>query len=177
LSSTATVAPAAASARASVEPAGPPPTFTASRRSSALPGRGAARRRQVVVAIAREQYLEKLHAAGGERSDRTGEVQLPGAREFGAARRAHLVDRAEVTHHPVAQRLGVMQPQVLDVEHAETAGLENRHHFAERGRLRAREDAPLDPAVHGFRAIAPDRMDQAEAVRREAAVDHPPSAR
>ena len=96
---------------------------------------------------------------------------MPGAREFRAARRAHLVDRRQVARGPVAQRLGVVQAQVLHVEHAEGARLEDRHHLAERGRLRAREDAPLDPAVHRLGAVAADGMDEAQSLRREAAVD------
>src|SRR5918995_7495141 len=40
--------------------------------------------------------------------------------------------------------------------------------------MRAGEDAPIDPAMHQLGAVAPDRVDQAEAAVLEAAVDDAP---
>ena len=72
---------------------------------------------------------------------------------------------------PVPQRLGVMQAEVLHVQHREAPGFETVHHFAQAGRIGAGKNPPLDPGVDLARLVPADGMDQSAAGGAEAAVD------
>jgi hypothetical protein len=64
-----------------------------------------------------------------------------------------------------------VEAQVLDVEHREVEGLEDRAHLRQRRRLTAREDVLLDPRVQPRRRDAADGVDEAAPVRRQDAID------
>ena len=66
-----------------------------------------------------------------------------------------------------------MQTQILHVQHRELALDKDVHHLLQRGRVRARKNAAIDPAMHRLPAIAADRMDEAETCRLQRAVNEP----
>ena len=76
-----------------------------------------ARQRDVVVLRGREQHLEQLQRAGGEGRDRPRQIQPPHAHELLIEHAAHAVHVGFEQRQPVNQRTGVVQPQVLDIQH------------------------------------------------------------
>src|SRR5262245_50640235 len=176
-SSTTTSAPAARSAQAQAEPAGPPPTIRTSARRTRISGAflrvdlgaGPVRRRG---AGRREDDLIELQPAGRERGFGAGEIEVPRAVERVADRFADLPLDVLEALPPVHQRAGVVQAQVVDVEDGELRALEDRLlDLRERRRMAAREDAPRDPRVERTRPIAPDEVQQAASVHR---IERPP---
>jgi GH15 family glucan-1,4-alpha-glucosidase len=130
----------------------------------------------VVVPDSREDHLEQLERARLERGDRAGQVELPDARGALACQLdGSALPGLEATQPvPTCQR--IVAAQVLDVEHGE-ARLEDLLHLEERRRIGVREDVLGDPAAEPLLTIAPDRVNQAAAMRREGPVDHVPELR
>jgi len=73
---------------------------------------------------------------------------------------------------PVPQRLGIVQPQVLDVENREARRLEDVRHFAQGRQITARKNAAFDPGVNRFRPVLTDRLDQTAARGAKTTVRH-----
>ncbi len=93
--------------------------------------------------------------------------QPPGAHEVLVVHRADLVDVVLVACQPVRQRLGVVQAQVLDIQHGQRPGLGETGQLRDTRRIRTREDAFLDPGVDTGRTVAPDRVNQREPILAE----------
>src|SRR4051812_2980574 len=175
LSRTNTSTPRATSSRAAADPAGPPPTINTSQvrtvyRSTSVdvvtsPG-------HIVALSRRKQHLEQLQRASSERSDGAGEIQPPHADELLVKHLRNLVARAVVQVHPMTQRAGIVQPDILDIQDREIPGLENLRQFTEGGRTGARENALFDPGMHRSREIATDGVDQATAYISQTLRDH-----
>lgn len=75
------------------------------------------RPRQLIIGAAGEDDLEQLQRAGGEGRNRAGEIQPPGAHEVVAVHCFDLLRLTIKAREPVFQGLGVVQAQVLDIQH------------------------------------------------------------
>ena len=64
-----------------------------------------------------------------------------------------------------------MEPEVLDVDDGEVERFEDRHHLTQARGIAPGEDPLLQPCVDRGGTIAPDAVDEREAVRLECACD------
>src|SRR5579859_6949751 len=71
-----------------------------------------------------ENNLEKLQRTAPESGQRSSQIQAPGAEEFGVVHRYHLLLRFLETLQPMLQGLGVVEAQILDVQHRIVPALE-----------------------------------------------------
>src|SRR5262249_46092975 len=171
---------AARSFQAQLDPAGPPPTMSTSQVTIANAFGPAltlgridlsARPRNGVVSGVGEGHLKELKHPRREAGQGTGEVQPPGADEAAIEHAFDRGSRAVEAAEPVFERLGIVQANVLHVEHGKTLWLQYPKHLAERRDVGARENALFQPGIHRVREIAADEMEQAASVRTETSLN------
>ena len=72
---------------------------------------------------------------------------------------------------PFFQRLRVVQPQVLDIQHAESPRFKDLRHLRQAGRFSSGEDVLVVPRIERRRHVPPDGVNQPAPVRLERTVD------
>ena len=103
-----------------------------------------------------------------ERGLRGGEIELPHPAEALVIDAGDLGAVREEALAPGLQRLGVVEPQDLDVGRLQPDLVDHRQHLRHRRDVAAGEDVLLDPGVGVARAVeAADRVEHHDAVRRE----------
>ena len=109
--------------------------------------------------------LEYHHVLLAERHLRRREIEFPHAQKRCVVDLLHLLAMREEALAPVLQRLGVVQPQDLDVGDQQPGALDRRQHLGQRRDVAAGEDVFGDPRIGDAGPFgAADRMQQHHAV-------------